>query len=112
MKDDRIYLGHILECIDRIEQYTKDGHAHFSKSLLTQDGVLRNLQILGQSVTKLSDRMRSDHPEIDWKGIVGLRNVLVHDYLGVNVERVWEVVRNDLPGLRQNIQAILKKLLA
>ena len=110
MKDDRIYLGHVLECIDRIEQYTKEGHTPFLKSPLTQDGVLRNLQTLGQSVTKLSDRMTADHPEVDWKGIVGLRNVLVHDYLGVNLERVWEVVQNDLPGLKQPIQAILKKI--
>lgn len=110
MKDDRIYLGHVLECIDRIEQYTKEGHAAFLKSPLTQDGVLRNLQTLGQSVTKLSDRVTTNSSEIDWKGIVGLRNVLVHDYLGVNLERVWEVVQNDLPGLKQKIQAILKKL--
>ena len=85
MKDDAVYLQHILECID---------------------GVIRNLQTLGQSVLKLSEPFKSSHPEVDWKSIVGLRNVLVHDYLGVSVTRVWEIVEQDLPVLKAKVLAV------
>ena len=106
MKDDAVYLQHILECIDRIEAYTKDGRAAFLASTLIQDGVIRNLQTLGQSALQLSEALKSAHPGIDWKGIVGLRNVLVHDYLGVNVTRIWEIVERDAPDLKAKVTTI------
>ena len=106
MKDDAVYLQHILECIARIEQYTKAGRTEFTTSTLIQDGVLRNLQTLGQSVLKLSEPFKSSHPEVDWQSIVGLRNVLVHDYLGVSVTRVWEIVEQDLPALKAKVLAV------
>ena len=106
MKDDAVYLQHILECIARIEQYTKVGRTEFTASTLIQDGVIRNLQTLGQSVMKLSEPFKSSHPEIDWKSIVGLRNVLVHDYLGVSVTRVREIVARDLPALKAKVLAV------
>ena len=106
MKDDAVYVRHILECIDRIEQYTKAGRTAFMASTLIQDGVIRNLQTLGQSALKISDALKAIHPEVDWKSIVGLRNVLVHDYLGVNVARIWEIVERDLPDLKAKAAAI------
>jgi len=106
MKDDAVYVQHLLECIARIEQYTKAGRSEFLASTLIQDGVIRNLQMLGQSVLKLSESFKSAHPEVDWKSIIGLRNVLVHDYLGVSVTRVWEIVERDLPTLKSNVLAI------
>lgn len=110
MKDDAVYLQHILECIARIEEYTEAGHAEFMASTLIQDGVIRNLQTLGQSALQLSDALKSAHPEGDWKSIVGLRNVLVHDYLGVNVTRIWEIVERDLPDLKAQVTAIQASL--
>lgn len=106
MKDDAVYVQHILECIARIEQYTKAGRTEFTASTLIQDGVIRNLQTLGQSVLKLSEPFKSSHPEVDWKSIIGLRNVLVHDYLGVSVTRVWEIVERDLPAFKATILSI------
>ncbi len=106
MKDDALYLQHVQECIGRIEQYTQAGRSAFLTSALIQDGVLRNLQTLGQSVLKLSDALKAAHPAVDWKSIVGLRNVLVHDYLGVNVVRIWEIGERDLPDLKAKITAI------
>jgi len=106
MKDDDVNLQHILECIARIERYTAGGRSEFLASTLTQDGVIRNLQTLGQSVLKLSDACKSSHPEVDWRSIIGLRNVLVHDYLGVSVNRIWEIVERDLPSLKANVLAI------
>ena len=110
MKDDRIHLNHILECIQAILQFTESGGKTFKESKLIQDAVLRNLQTLGQSVSRLSDALRAAHPEVDWRGIIGFRNVLVHDYLGINLTRVWEIVENELPGLREKVTAILKTL--
>ncbi len=110
MKDDAVYLRHILESIDRIEQYTKAGRTEFMASTLVQDGVIRKLQTLGQSALKLSDALKSAHPEVDWKSIVGLRNVLVHDYLGVNVARIWEIVERDLPDLKAKASALRRLL--
>ena len=106
MKEDAVYVQHILECIARIEQYTQAGRAAFVASTLIQDGVIRNLQTLGQSALKLSTALQAAHPEVDWKSIVGLRNVLVHDYLGVNVTRIWEIVAQDLPDLKAKVVAL------
>jgi len=110
MKDDAVYLRHVLECIARIEEYTVAGRSAFMASTLIQDGVIRNLQTLGQSVLQLSDALKSAHPEVDWKSIVGLRNVLVHDYLGVHVTRIWEIAKQDLPDLKAKTTALLASL--
>ena len=110
MKDDAVYLRHVQECMARIEQYTAAGHSTFMASTLVQDAVIRNLQTLGQSALKLSDALKSAHPEVDWKSIVGLRNVLVHDYLGVNVSRIWEIVEQDLPDLKAKVTILQASL--
>jgi uncharacterized protein with HEPN domain len=106
VKDDALYLQHLQECLLRIEQYTAAGRAAFLASTLIQDSVLRNLQTLGQSVLQLSEPWKAAHPEVGWKSIVGLRNVLVHDYLGVNVTRIWEIVERDLPDLKAKLAKI------
>ena len=66
---------------------------------VVQDAVLRNLQTLGQSTGRLSDTLRDAHSEVNWRGIIGLRNILVHDYLGISLVRIWEIVEYDLPDL-------------
>ena len=110
MKDDRLYLIHIGECIDRIEEYTVSGEADFFDDTRTQDAVLRNLQTLGESAKNLSDVVKAAHPEIEWRLIIGFRNVLVHDYLGVNLERVWQVIERFIPELKRKIEAVLEEL--
>ena len=110
MKQDKIYLLHIAECINRIEKYTKQGPKTFLESTLIQDAVIRNLQTLGQSVLKISDALKSQHPEVDWRSIIGFRNVLVHDYLGLNQKRIWEIADKDLPDLKEKIHAIWENL--
>ena len=107
MKDDRLYLIHIRESIARIEEYTTEGRAAFFTDTRTQDAVLRNLQTMAESTQRLSTDLKSAHPEIDWRGISGLRNILVHDYLGINLIRVWEIVERDLPLLKEQIATIL-----
>jgi uncharacterized protein with HEPN domain len=110
MKDDRLFLIHILECIGRISEYTKDGKSAFMSAGMIQDAVLRNLHTLTESAQRLSDALKARHPEVDWQGLSGFRNVLVHDYLGVDVERVWEIMERQLGGLKRRIEAILQEL--
>lgn len=106
MKDDTIYLVHIRECVNRIEGYIKGGRQEFLKSLMVQDAVLRNLQVMAESCQHLSEKLKSNNPQIDWNGLSGFRNVLVHDYLGVDLERVWILVEKRLPELKALVAKI------
>jgi uncharacterized protein with HEPN domain len=108
LKDDRLYLFHIAESLERVEEYATDGRDAFLRDRKTQDAILRNLQIMAESTQRLSDELKATHSEIDWRGIAGLRNVLVHDYLGVNVERVWDLVEKEVPLLRLAIRKSLE----
>ena len=110
MKDDRLYLEHILECIRYVTEFTQQGREAFLSDRKTQDAVLRNLQILGESTRRLSDPVKNLHPEIDWRPIAALRNVLVHDYLGLDLYEIWEIVEDDLPALKPKIEAVLREL--
>lgn len=94
MKDDRLYLIHMSECIQRIENYTFGGRSEFMQSELIQDAVIRNLQIMAESSQRVSAEQKQRHSEVDWLKITGFRNVLVHDYLGVDLERVWLTIEN------------------
>lgn len=107
MKDDRVYVGHILECITKIQTYTRGGRSAFIADSMIQDAVLRNLEIIGEASTKVSAEYRQNHPEIDWRAAMQLRNVLIHNYPGVNVERVWSVVVGKLPALKKQVQHLL-----
>ena len=109
MRDNRLYLIHIDECIRRIQEYVVGGEQDFMESTLIQDAVIRNLQTLSESTQRLSDDLKSQHPEVDWRGISGFRNVLVHDYLGVDIEYVWQVVEVHLPVLDRQIRAMLSE---
>jgi uncharacterized protein with HEPN domain len=97
VKDDRVYLKHILRCIARIEEYTAGGRQSFFASHLIQDGVIRNLQTLAESSQHLSEGVKASQSSVDWKGLVGFRNVLVHDYLGIDLELVYRAVEQDVP---------------
>jgi len=109
MKDDKLYLIHISECIERIEQYLPDRSKQiFLSSTLIQDAILRNLQTMAESTQRLSDSLKAKYPEINWHKISGFRNLLVHDYLGVDAERVWKIIELELPALKQTIAAMLK----
>ncbi|MCX5643743.1 MAG: DUF86 domain-containing protein [Phycisphaerae bacterium] len=108
MKDDKLYLIHIGECIDRIEAYTQGmAKEAFLASSLVQDAVIRNLQTMAESTQRLSARAKEGQPGIDWYKIAGFRNILVHDYLGVDLAKVWNIVQNDLPVLKSAVSEML-----
>ena len=101
MKNDKFYCIHIVESIDKIESYIKGmKRENFLASSLTQDAVARNLQILAESTQRLSTEFKEQHPEIAWHSIAGLRNILVHDYLGIDFGMVWVVIERNLPELK------------
>jgi uncharacterized protein with HEPN domain len=110
MKDDKLYLIHIAECIEHIESYVSgiDKEA-FMTSPLVQDAVIRNLQIMAESTQHLSDHLKETQPKIDWYKIIGLRNVLVHDYLGVDMETVWNIIKKEIPVLEQQVKQLLQE---
>ena len=101
-------LIHILECIDRIEQYLKGGRKSFMSSIIIQDAVIRNLQTMAESTQRISDESKSKHPEIDWRGLAGFRNILVHNYLGIDLEHCWEIVEHNLPDFKGKIRKMLE----
>ena len=105
MKSDTLYTIHIQECIDRIQSYIAGiDQDKFMDSSLIQDAVLRNLQVLAESTQRLSDDFKTRHQEIEWYKISGLRNILVHDYLGIDTETVWVIVSKELPSLKKAVQ--------
>lgn len=110
-KDDTVYLQHILDAIEQIEEYLKGVSVkRFLQTRLLQDGVVRQLEIIGEASRNLADEFRQTHPEVPWGEIVGLRNRIIHAYFNVNLQIVWEIVQNDLPPLKQQVERILRML--
>jgi uncharacterized protein with HEPN domain len=110
MRSDRERILDALEAIDRIERHTNPGEAEFRQSELVQSWVVRHLQILGEAVRALSPELRGAHEELPWSEIVGMRNILVHDYFDVDQDIVWSVVEHDLPSLKLSLEQILAGL--
>jgi len=110
MKDDRVYLWHIRDCIERIFEYTQEGESAFFQDTKTQDAVIRNLEIIGEASRNLSQAFKSAHSGIPWVKISDMRDKLIHEYFGVNLTMVWDVVSEILPFFRQQILDILADL--
>lgn len=104
---DQVYIQHILECIDKINQYTNNDKKRFTSDDLIQDGVLRRLQTMAESTQRLSEDLKQTMTDVDWRALSGFRNVLVHDYLnGIDLDRIWDIVDNYLPELKKAIESI------
>ena len=110
-KDPVLYLEDILDSIDRIEAYTKKpGKKAFFDSCEKQDAVLRRLEIIGEAIKNVPEDIKAANSLIPWKKIAGLRDVLIHSYSGVNLERVWKIVVDDLPDLKRDMKQLIKIL--
>jgi len=110
-KEIRIFIQDILESIQKIEEYTRGmSKEEFYRASQVQDAVIRRLEIIGEAAKNITEDFRNKHREIQWKQIAGLRDILIHGYFGVNLERVWMVVNRDLPDLKQKISKILEKI--
>ncbi|CAK6694034.1 DUF86 domain-containing protein [Synechococcus sp. CBW1107] len=109
MSKDLLYLTSIGEALERIILYTMEGRAAFLASTLLQDGVIRNLIVIGEAVKNLSADLRESETTTPWKSIAGMRDVLIHDYLRVNLEQVWETVARDLPPLGLTVRSLIER---
>lgn len=107
MRDDRVYLEHIRDALADIATYTSAGREAFFDERIRQDATLRKLEVIGQAVKNLSEESKSSRPQIPWKQIAGMRDKVIHDYFGVNLEIVWAVVEKDLPRLDQAVRDLL-----
>jgi uncharacterized protein with HEPN domain len=110
VKDDRGYLNYILECIRRIEKHRRSGRRRFLSSDTIQDAVLRNLQTMAETTQRLSSEIKATQSHNPWEEISGFRNVLVHDYLGIDLETIWGIMQHEVPEVKTAIQAMLAAL--
>jgi uncharacterized protein with HEPN domain len=112
VNDQRVYVLHALDAIDAILEYTSGGRDEFMADRKTQDAVIRNIEILGQAVKGLAEETRARDTTVPWRQIAGMRDKLIHDYFGVDLALVWDVVERELPTLRPKLVAINDRLAA
>lgn len=109
-RDFRLYVDDILEAIQQIRAYVSDqSEEAFSKDRKTQDAVIRNLEIIGEAAGKIPERIQAGEPQIDWRKIAGLRNILIHEYFGINLPIVWDVIQTKLGPLETVCRRLLEK---
>mgnify|MGYP001567059987 CR=1 FL=1 len=108
-KDDTVFLRHILDAVNWIEEYTHGlDYEGFREAHLVQDGVIRQLEIIGEATRNLSKEFRYNHTDIPWKDMAGMRDKLIHQYFGVDIAAVWDTVTADIPGLKASVTKILE----
>ena len=109
-RDSRVYLEDILEATRKIVSYTQNHtKAAFLEDEKTFDAVVRNLEVIGEAVKKLPEDLRAQHPALEWKKMAGLRDILIHEYFGLDTEIVWDIVKNKVPTLDRQIRAMLNR---
>lgn len=110
MKDRLVFLRHLGECVGRIREYTADGREQFLHDHKTQDAVIRNLEIVGQIVRDLGpDSLAAQCPDVPWSSVAGARNILAHQYLGVDLSLVWNIVERDLAALEAAVAKLTEE---
>ena len=107
MRNNRLYLQHIHDALEKIAAYTQDGREAFRRNPMAQDAVIRNFEIIGEASKQLGDEIKNQEPGIPWRSVSGFRDVLIHNYMGVDLDEVWNVVQNHIPALREAIRRLL-----
>lgn len=109
-RQDLNYIRHILDCIERIREYTVDGKKAFDANRMIQDAVVRNIEIIGEAVKNMSDQAKAGHPGIPWKQIARMRDKVIHHYFGLDLELVWGVVEQHLQPLKAAVEDLRSKM--
>ena len=110
MKDNKIFLKHILESMDYIEQFIKNKpKEEFKESIQLQDAIIRRLEIIGEAVKNMDESFKEANKNVEWKKIAGMRDIIIHKYFGIDLELVWNVILDDLPKLKKEVKKILNK---
>jgi uncharacterized protein with HEPN domain len=108
MKDDQIYIEHILTSIKRIQSYiSKVDQTSFLDDFITQDAVVRQLEIIGEATKRVSQDFRQKNPDIPWSDMAGMRDVLIHDYIDVDLEIVWKTASESIPRLKSLLKDLI-----
>ena len=108
-RDEFLYLRHVLDAINTIEEYLHGvDEEKFKATRLLQDGTIREIEIIGEAVKNVSKDIRKSYPEVPWQDIAGMRDKLIHGYFGVDIEKVWDSAKEDLPVLKEQVKGILK----
>jgi len=108
-KNDLAYIDHILDCIRKIQKFSKTlTLKEFAENELVQDAIIRNIEIIGEASKKISTDTKKKYSDIPWKEITGMRDKLIHDYLGVDTKVVWETIKKDIPSLKRLLKEIKK----
>lgn len=109
MKDDKVYIHHIIDSINKVENYLSgyEKDDFLDDQTITNDAVVRNIEIIGEAARNISTELKQKHPEILWPVIIGMRNKIIHEYFMVDYLEVWNTSMNDLPVLRNQLEAIL-----
>ncbi|MCD5406936.1 MAG: DUF86 domain-containing protein [Desulfotomaculum sp.] len=109
MKNDSVYLKHVLESIQLIEEYICNiSREDFYKSKQIQDAVIRRFEIIGEATKNISPLFKSRYNRVPWREMAGMRNVLIHEYFGVDLQDVWDTCINDLPSLKKQVLEMLE----
>jgi uncharacterized protein with HEPN domain len=110
MRNEHERLLDILEAIERIEKYAEQGKGAFEADELIQTWIVHHITIIGEACRSLPNEFQAAHANVPWADIIGMRNILVHHYFGIDTDAVWSVVERDLPELKFDIETILKNL--
>ena len=107
-RDYKVYLDDVLTAAGKIRHFS-EGHTRDSLAAdeKTFDAVVRNLEIIGEAIKKVPDEVRKTHPEVEWQKIAGLRDILIHEYFGIDLEIIWDVVQNKIPDLEKQIKKLI-----
>ena len=107
MNRDKAYLQHILDCITKIESYSDVGKETFMSEPHWQDAIIRNFEIIGEAAKRLSDDLKARDPDFPWRSIGGFRDFLIHQYMGVDLDAVWQIIEKDLLPLKRKVTELL-----